>query len=238
MAHRTLEAIVNDQVQRWRLEIARARQMRQAACGRLPVITISRTLGSGGNDIARRVAERMGCQMFYGEVLDRIAESAEVRRSVVEALDESGRTRLEQWIEGMLEQQIFDLDDYYHHLVQVVLTLAEPGNVVFLGRGANYILQDQLTLNVRLIASFEIRVERIRARENLTREQAEKRVRKSDSDRTRFIRRLFRQEWADPEAYHLVINTAELDVESCAVLIECAWKRLCENAGIGSAKEK
>ncbi len=72
-AHAVIQAIVRALEE----PPARARQARK------PVITISRTIGSGGDDIARLVAERLGVEMYGAEIINGIAAEANVSPSLV-----------------------------------------------------------------------------------------------------------------------------------------------------------
>lgn len=223
----SIQAIVDRQIQRWNVESKLRKQSGPSAQMLRPVITVSRTLGSGGEEVARTVAERMNLQIFGRELIDQIAERGEVRRELVEALDEHARSRVESWVDGMLRRRIFDEGDYYHQLVQVVLPLAQMGSVVIVGRGANFILHGQCrSLDVRIVAPLESRINRLMAQRAIGRSEAEQEIRSGDADRGKLMRRLFDRDWGDPLAYHLVLNTGEVCAEAAATIIETAWLQL------------
>lgn len=219
----SIQAIINRQIQRAQLEARLGRECPGGPRSPRPVITISRTLGSGGTEVARQVAERLHCQVFDREILEKIAERTEARHELVEAVDEKVRSQIDQWIDGLLRSQLFDETDFYYRLVKVVGSLEELGSVVIVGRGANFILRRRIGLDVRIIAPLETRVKRLMALHQWTREQAEKEIHGSDQGRRKFIKRLFDKDWDDPQHYDLIVNTEELSPDGAAAIIEAAW---------------
>ena len=220
----SIDAIVNRQIQRSQIEARMLREQPASPPPLNPMVTLSRTLGSGGTEIARKTAERLHCQVFDREILDRIADMAEARRDLAEALDEQTRSRIENWIEGMLHGKIFDEGDYHHRLVQVVGALAELGSAVIVGRGANFILRNRIGIDVRIVAPKQARIKRLMAERQWTAKQAADEIHASDAAREKFIRRIFNANWNDPEIYDLIINTQDISLDSAAALIECAWQ--------------
>jgi cytidylate kinase len=219
----SVEAIINRQIQRAQLEARLGRECPGQSVSPRPVITLSRALGSGGTEVARQVAERLHCQVFDREILEKIAEKTEARRELVEAVDEKVRSQIDQWIDGLFRRQLFDETDFYYRLVKVVGTLEELGSVVIVGRGANFIQRRRIGLDVRIIAPIELRIKRLMLLHPWDREQAMKAIQESDQDRGKFIKRLFDKDWEDPQYYDLIVNTEELSPDGAAAIIEAAW---------------
>jgi len=104
--------------------------------------------------------------------------------------------------------QIFDEGDYYHHLLETLTSLTELGSAIIVGRGANYVLHNRPSLNVRIIAPLESRINTTQRIPNISIEQAREDIRKSDNERARSSNASHR-DWADPLDYHLVIKHRE-----------------------------
>lgn len=219
----SVHAIINRQIQRAQLEARMAQECPGGPVSPRPVITLSRTLGSGGTEVARQLAERLHCQVFDRDLLEKIAERTEVRRELIEAVDEKVRSQIDQWIDGVFRRQLFDETDFLYRLVKVVGSLEELGSVVIVGRGANFIHRRRIGLDVRVIAPLEPRIRRLMGLRRWSREQAEKEIQSSDQDRRKFIKRLFDKDWDDPQYYDLVINTEEISADGAAAIIEAAW---------------
>ena len=105
------------------------------------------------------------------------------------------------------------LDDqqFYEVIREVILELAQDGNVVILGRGANLILQDHPTaLHVGVVAPTAFRLQRFMLREGLEQEKAERRLADEEKARLAYFDRHFKAHPDDPMLYHMVVNTSLL----------------------------
>lgn len=198
-----------------------------------PVFTISRTLGSGGGEIAALLGARLNCEVVDRKLVEQIAERADVRKELVEQLDEQIRSKVLTWVDGMLRRKLFDVGDYHHRIIEVVHALEAIGNVIIVGRGANFVSRERPSVEVRIVAPLDARVRRLVERRGLTRAQALDTIHRSDAERAAFIRRVFDRDWADPTAYDIVINTATISPEAAVNLLEALWKqRVAETTGL------
>ena len=174
-------------------------------------MTISRDLGSLGDDISRLLAVRLGWHVFDKEIVDHISANSHVRETLVQQLDERVRTRAQ---DGMLrwfnipESTPFGCEEYHEALVKTLMYLAALGNAILVGRGANFALrQSKSGLHVRLTASPQVRIRRLGKRWGLPQNQAGKRMNEKDAERRAFIRHHFNQDLEDVRFYDLVFNT-------------------------------
>ncbi len=217
--------IVEEQVARWRTEQNALSDRSAGPEFPRPVIAISRMLGAGAATIAHGVAKRLRCQIVGYTIVNEIAKRSDVREELVEALDERSRSQIKAWIDSVLHGQLFDEGDYHHYLLTTVRSLTRMGSVVVLGRGATFLPRDRPRLDVRVVAPMEDRITRLVRRDELTREQAYEAIKRSDTERTRFVKKLFGRGWDDPLEYDLVVNTGSIDLESAVSLVEGAWLR-------------
>ena len=190
-----------------------------------PYLLISREKGAGGSAMGQLAGRRLGWQVFNNEIVDAIAQRAQVRRELVESLDERDRTTLQDAISRLFDPQPIAESGYLAHLREIILTLGHQGDVVIVGRGAQFVLPSQFGLRVRMVAPVEERVRRIAGRENLSLEAARLEVEKSDRERATLARRQFGQTPADPLNQDLIINTAELTVEAATEVVLTALQR-------------
>jgi cytidylate kinase len=130
---------------------------------------------------------------------------------------------------GGRPEETADLDEgrYIRTITSVIEALAEGGNVVLLGRGSPVILRDQPgMLHVLTMAPFEMRVRHIALRDEITVEEATRRVKESDRGRAAFHRKFFKVNADDPSLFDLVIHTARLPYEVGADLVVTAARAL------------
>ena len=112
------------------------------------------------------------------------------------------------------------------HLVR---GLAQRGDAIILGRGAQVLLQDRRNaVHVRIHAPVPLRIQRLMDREGITRSEAERRVHATDSARAGFLQRVYGYDWEDPTLYHLVLNTGHIGESLAAALIVRTTQEVCQ----------
>lgn len=174
---------------------------------RKPFITIAREPGSGGHPIGRMVAERLDFEFLDDELLEDIAKSTKKRKEVLKHIDEKGRSAIDDLLQGMLNPDYVSDIRFVSELVKVILTRAYQGNVVILGRGANFITPFAQGLHVRITAPYSVRVRRAIDYEGHTPERAREVIKKISKNRKDFVKQYLRKDIEDSNAYDLSINT-------------------------------
>ena len=226
-----IEDVVRKQIALYRAYDLRADRERRAGRGKEgklsygPYLLISREKGAGGNAVAQLAGKRFGWQVFDKEIVDAIAERAKVRRELIESVDERDRTTIQDAIGELLHPQPIGTSGYLANLHEVLLTLGHQGDVVIVGRGAQYVLPSQFGLRVRMVAPVEVRVRRIANHENMSLDRARDAIKQSDRERTRLAFKEYRRIVTDPLNYDVTINTAELTVEDATGVVLNALQR-------------
>ena len=134
---------------------------------------------------------------------------------------------------GVRPDESANLDErrYVSTITGVIEALAEGGNVVLLGRGSPVILRDRPgSLHVLTMAPSDLRVQRVARREEISPEEARRRVHESDRGRGAFHRKFFKVDPDDPSLYDLVIHTRRLSFEAGADLVVAAARALTPSA--------
>ncbi len=198
-------------------------------------ITISREYGSGGGEIATRLANHLGWRLLDHEIVERVAlemgttiEQAEARDERTEGFLARAFTNLQflepSYVAGTSSDAFLSSEETYLDTVRaIVRATAAQGHVVIVGRGSQVLLADQRdVLHVRIIAPFEKRVAYVMQRERLDQTSAESRVKMKDSDRMRHLDTAYHRKPSDAHLYDLVINTSFLDLDSAVEIITLA----------------
>jgi len=207
---RSIQQIIEEQVQKW--NIMRTKKREEKAD--IPVITISREAGSGGQLVAKGIAKRLGFDLFHREVIQEMAESAQVNSRLLETLDEKGLSMLEDLISSLVHERHLWPDQYLQHLMKVIATIGRHGRAIIVGRGANFVLPPEKRFRVRIVAPQELRVQNVARDLDIPVDEAKRRVIRTNSDRRAFIRKYFNADISDPINYDLVINTETLSVDA------------------------
>jgi hypothetical protein len=78
-------------------------------------------------------------------------------------------------------------------------------------------------LRVWLTASMEIRIEQVRARQNLNEASARRYIEETDKARSRRLMAMFGVDWRDPNRYDLVLNMGKMSIDAAKrIIVETA----------------
>jgi cytidylate kinase len=170
----------------------------------MAILTISREYGSGGREIGRRVAERLGYRYVDKERLFQDLEKVGARwGKVARELDEVCPT--------VWERYDWQYRGYVAQVESLILDYAAGDRVVIIGRGGSFLLQGiPFCLRVRLVAPLEDRLERIMVRESLSRTAAERLIAQVDGDRACFIKSNYGVDWDEDRWYDMTLNSSGL----------------------------
>ncbi|MGQ9858707.1 MAG: cytidylate kinase family protein [Thermodesulfobacteriota bacterium] len=186
----------------------------------MPVITISRTLGSGGAAIGREVARRLRYRYFDRDELLKVAKERRYLRADLEVLDEKSLSLFDVLFRDRPKEFLSFLHD-------TICDVAEQDNAVILGRGGQAILRDLSTaFHVRVDAPLEMRVRVVAELFGETEAKARKRIHHVDTERGEFVRQAFGVDWADPLQYHLLINTGLVDSSTAVRILLQAFRQI------------
>jgi cytidylate kinase len=206
----------------------------------VPAITVTRLFGSGGGELARRVAESLGWRLVDNAVIDAIARGIHTTPAAVQAIDERAPSLAERLADALAlgggevvaaslatpmpptEQRIADVTK------DVILQAVARGPVVVVGRGAQALLAERTdVMHVHCFAPHDALVSRVMKRDNLGQEDADRLVRTKNQQREQYVKRNFGREWLAPEHYHIMLNTAWLGMDRCVDLVlDLASERL------------
>ena len=148
-----------------------------------------------------------------------IADTAKIRHQVAESFDEKRKNEMQTWIHTLMDTRALGTDSFLKHLVTVLVSIAEHGQAVIVGRGGNYVLDKENGLHVRITAPFDFRVKRIAEAKDISLREAKNIVKQKDDERTAFTQRYFHSDIANPDDYDLVINKENISIEHGSEII-------------------
>jgi len=219
-----LEAIVDRQVRYWHLKRQAKKRKQKGGSRHWPVVTVSREFGSLGAAMGKLVAERFGFEYWDQELVHAMADQTGVDEALLATLDEHARSNVEVLIDGIFRGEAYTESEYLRQLMRVVHTIGNHGNAVVIGRGSQYILEDEEALHVRAVCPREIRVAGLCERRGITKAKARKELESIEKDRHTFIEHHYRCDVRDASAYDIVINTGTLTVDQAADLVVSCYQ--------------
>jgi cytidylate kinase len=209
------------------LEFNRKRDLEASSPARHKVrqtITISREFGCEAYPMAERLRELM--EKKSGEpwvLLDKglLAEVARDHNLSATALNSLGeKSRFLDEILATFSSRWKSEKDHFRVLCRHVLSLAEQGNMIIVGRGSSIVTQPlKNCFHFRLFASQGFKVRSITRRLGIEAEEAEKIIAKQQKQRDSFIRDFLDRDAHDLSFYHLVFNNDKNNVETMACTI-------------------
>jgi cytidylate kinase len=197
----------------------------------MAVITISRQFGAGGKTLGKQVADTLGYTFADEDIIQMIAEKAEVSPGWVESVEKEAGGRLSRIVNRMVSKSLVDkvlkdergyIDEqiYIDYLVILINQMAEEDDVVFLDRGSQYILNDlPEAYHVLLINTLDNRIKFMMDHYDMSAKRAAQIVKSEERRRINLYRKIGKQDYDQPELYHLVINMARIDLSEAADLI-------------------
>jgi len=181
----------------------------------MAIVTISRESGSGGEDIAKAVAKRLQYEFVSKDsIYKEIEEHGKkwLNWVAIEQLDEHAPTLWERYDRSYAA--------YLALVAHCVYKNALKNNVVILGRGGNYLLENvPYALRIRITASAEYRVRTFRDRFGIDEEGARKMLMHSDHERSIFLKRAYRKDWVNPDDYDMTFNSGHMGFDELVALI-------------------
>jgi cytidylate kinase len=180
----------------------------------MPVIAMTREMGSGGREVAQCVADRLGLTVvLYHMVEHDIADHLHVRESAVHHLLEGGASLLERLQTGGKRLARYTAEE--------VLELANQGNVLIRGWGACVVLRAvPHVVRVRVCAPMEVRERAVMERSGLQyRSAARREIERNDAAHKITLQNAYGIDREDSMLYDLVLNTERNSIESCAKLV-------------------
>src|SRR5947209_1859496 len=188
----------------------------------MSAVTISRQYGSGGGEIAARLAQQLGWQLIDHEIVAQVAHELGITPEEAEARDE----RVEGFVARVLStfqlaapaalvpavvppvSPDFQEQAYREALHRVVETAANTGHAVIVGRAGQVLLASRRdVLHVRIVAPLNQRITYVARREGLDEANAQLRVQLKDRDRTRYLQMQHHRRGDDPLLYALTLTT-------------------------------
>src|SRR6185503_3344033 len=186
----------------------------------MPLIAMTREMGSLGKDVAAGIAQRANKKVVYHEIIEPLANKMRLRKSHVERFLEGKSGIWERLTTDKTSLSIFTADETFRFL-------RDGSTAVIRGWGAAHLLRNvPHVVRVRICAPMETRVKRMMERLSTdNREAVESEIKLSEESHTAITKRHFGVDWKDSENYDLVLCTERLSVDECIEEIEGMMQR-------------
>lgn len=176
----------------------------------MPLIAMTREMGSLGKEVAKGVADALGIPVLHHEIIEPLADKMRLRRSHV--------IKLLEGQPNFFERLTADHTSLCIYTAEETFALAAGGNGAVLRSwgAANLLRPVSHVVCVRVCAPKRVRIERMKERMQ-TRDEAlvRREVESNDEAHAAIVRRHFNIDWWDAEQYDLVLNTERVSIDEC-----------------------
>ena len=184
------------------------------------IINIGRSFGSGGGYVGQAIGRKLGIPVYDNELISKVAEekgyskslfASEEKRNFFSVSSFFASGRLSHLDGGYVNDNVM-----FQIQSEVIRSIAESGDAIFIGRCADYILRDLRCLNVFVSAPMEFRTKRLVESEGLSPEEAESLMRRKDRTRETYYNYYTFRNWGQASNYNLCVDSSVLGIEGTA----------------------
>lgn len=193
------------------------------------VITIGRQFGSGGHEIAEKVAEHFGIKCYDKELLSRAAKESGFCEEMIANHDERPTNSflynlvMDTYSFGYNSSSFLDIPiSHKVFLAQfdTIKKIADEGPCIIVGRCADYALADyKNSVHLFITGDEKSKTERIMERYQLTEAKAKEMINKKDKQRQSYFNYYSSKKWGRADSYDLCINSSVLGMDGTVDLI-------------------
>lgn len=204
------------------------------------IITISRQTGSGGHEIAERLAEKLNIPLHDRNVVEAAIKELDIED--IESIDTNevdeklvvdyvakfakgyhaifGKGKLYHMMDHSKDDEPTISEKLFEAESKVIRKLADMGPCIIVGRCADYVLRDRDdVLSVFITAEEEQRVQRMMERREMTHERAVNAIEFADRDRAKYYQAYAKQKWGVPETYDITLSSTALGLDGVVEIL-------------------
>ena len=182
------------------------------------IITVSREYGSGGRYVGRLIADILGIKLYDKDFIMKLAEKTGLSEEYIESNEQKMNT-LDVLNSGYYSG-LSNADELFIEESKLIKEVASKESCVIIGRCADYVLKDREdVIKVFIYSNMENKIKRATEIYGMTKEKAEKEIKRIDKLRANHYKFYTKKEWKDNDNYDIAINSDTLGVEKTAELI-------------------
>ena len=189
------------------------------------IITIGRQYGSGGREIGRKLALRLGIPFYDRELISRAAKKSGFSEDLFEQLDKRATNSLLYSLTmfGSTDLNGMSLtDQLFLAQANIIREIADSGPAVLVGRCADHVLREyENRFDFFITGSVDDRLQRIQTHDDyeLSGKSPRAALEKMDKQRSTYYNYYTGKVWGKSDHYDLCINAGRLGVENSIEVI-------------------
>lgn len=192
------------------------------------IVTIDREYGSGGHEVGRRLAEKLGIAFYDEELIERASSVTGYVTEYIKDNDEKAPDySIASIFTGIDTFQSSPYAKIQEEQFRIIREIAAEESCVIVGRAADYILSEERHVSIFIFAPIEERLKRKlrleivnRKPEPLDAAAMEKKIKQKDRQRRRYYEFYTDNKWGDRDVYDLLINTSRAGIDGAVEIIK------------------
>ena len=197
----------------------------------MAVIAVSRSFASGGRELGRLLAKRLGYHYVDKSLFQKIAQDLHVSEGTLESFEQSREYRISNLFANLFsksyiqrivgyDKTVVEESEYQERLQSLILGVAKEDGAVIIGRAAHYFLRDMKNCyRFRLIAPMEYRKKYLVEKLGATPSQAQRVLERKDRNQAWFHRSVCGEEHDNPFLFHLTVNMGEVSFDKAVEIV-------------------
>ncbi|MGD8313709.1 MAG: cytidylate kinase-like family protein [Syntrophobacterales bacterium] len=197
----------------------------------MAVIVVSRSFASGGRELGRMLARRLGYHYVDKSLFQNIAQDLHVSEGTLESFEQSREYRISNLFANLFsksyiqrivgyDKTVVEESEYQEKLQSLILGVAKEDGAVIIGRAAHYFLRDMRNCyRFRLIAPMEYRKKYVVEKLGVTPSQAQRVLERKDRNQAWFHRSVCGEEHDSPLLFHLTVNMGEVSLDKAVGIV-------------------
>lgn len=191
------------------------------------IITISRSYGSGGRQVAKAIARELDIHYYDKELMTMVSMEHGINMSIVSGADEKHeesrfKKYTSQEIASPSSKKYLSKENIFNMTAGIIKDIADKDeSCVIVGRCAHFVLQDRPdVIRVFIHADDEDLITNAIKYDGCDRDEAIRRIDRINKERAAYHRYYTNHEWNDARCYDLCLNTSKISIEKCVEVIE------------------
>ncbi len=190
------------------------------------VITVNRQFGSGGREVAKRLADALQCAYYDKELIIFIAQSSGISSDLINKIDDIDiKNYVYTFSRSFMAYNQLPFGEIKTAEKKILIELADRTKGVYVGRCTNHILSEYNPFKVFIYSSdMKLKVDRCINKvpgilKSKSREQIEKEIISIDNKRKSYYKASTGKDWDDMNNYNICIDTSEVGIKKAVELI-------------------
>ena len=193
------------------------------------ILTFARQFGSGGHEVAEKVAKLLNIGFYDKELIAIAAKESGLSEHLFDGLEEKPTNSLLYSLVMGLQSgsstycrygDVTGSDNIFRIQSQVIRSIAEKESCVIVGRCSDYVLRNEENLvSVFVRAGIDFITERIMKSCDMKEKSALDYILKTDKRRSSFYNFYTNRIWGSVDNYDISVNTERVDTDGAAQVI-------------------